>query len=99
MKSSLLVARDYRGSAKPVRVTGPGLPGRGPGWNLATRGKPLPVARVPRVLSPEFDFRVGSKTPNFMPHTHFPLIFIRHSFHRIGLVLQAYSVVGDLSLQ
>jgi hypothetical protein len=22
----------------------------GPGWNLATRGKPVPVARVPRVL-------------------------------------------------
>ena len=38
--------RDCHGSEKPVRVMGTGLPGTGPGCDLATRGKPLPVTRV-----------------------------------------------------
>ncbi|KAH9029448.1 hypothetical protein EDB84DRAFT_1439330 [Lactarius hengduanensis] len=42
-----VVARDYHGSAKPVRVTGTGHAGTGQGSRSRTRAKPVPVARVP----------------------------------------------------
>ena len=46
--------REDHGSAKPVWVAGPGLPGPGRGSVFGTLAKPVPLHGYPRVFSTDY---------------------------------------------
>ena len=91
MPSTPTGVRDWHGSAKPVRVAGMGLPGPGPGGELATRGKPVPVPRVPtgtpsfpnastrRRLSHKLPQSLNPSIPSIFPVVFFPVGLLTES--------------------
>ena len=77
--------RDHHRSEKPIWVTGPGWLGMGPGCDLATRGKPLPVMRVatgfcsslkPSTAQPNIHchFNLANTSPLFFSPSASPII-------------------------
>jgi hypothetical protein len=82
------VTRDYHGSAKPAGLAGMGWPGTGWGWNLATRCKPKPMARVLQVPSGHFLLDKSSTIalPLIQYLDFFLLVSFSNSLFSLGVV-------------